>query len=1381
MQHQDGSDPTKHLQNFQQSSLTSVQASGHHGHIPIAPLLSSMGCRPVLTVPQAFRGITASGSPYSIIRQPVSVTTQHQGQSAVLRPGTPSMVQRVSGTSQSNLLTPATGSFPVQSIQAVETGRTEINSPGLNSGGTVRQLSVINSMQPQLGNQGMQGIQIQNLGSLHIPSSSAIGPAVVGLVRSPIMANSPQQSAASPRSMVSTTLAVANGHLSPRQQLVSPRGQALGTMFNHATLQQVNTGQVIGQVISAGSMQGAQFLTSEGALSPLPPVAVPISPGIYQVSGQAHAFSPPGGILQPVFISGTTSPASSTPQLIHASIPFSASQGQATLSTLEIQNPSSPMILSHTPPQCISPYGNPNSEMIGSPMLALSPAMPTLLSPTGFVDLNAPEEPTDLSKKSDPQSQNSSHHFAIPEKTNITDKLWSNSHSDSEKEFSQQEYEPYNFQEKILNLKVNTRAAEDRKRLSYSQVSCPVLAVNEKGDNYGSSSNFCKMEPPHTDSNEVTGSDGPGGEVSVEGEVSEEDEFIWEDYLQKTGARAVPPTAFKHVEYSLQSGFVKGMKLEVPNKCNAGTYWVATVLMTCGPLLRLRYDGYEDDSSADFWCDLGTSEVHSIGWCAQNGQNLQPPEAIKYKYSDWREFLMSALTGARTAPSYLLDKTTGITPVDQLKQGMRLEIQHRLNPREVWLTEIIENVGGRLYLRLEGGQSGASDFWMFYLNIRLHPIGWARTKGYEYKPPQEIKEQHTDQEWEEILQKALEESEEKILPIDVFKDQEEVPTHQFECGWKLEALNPDGLNQVCPATIVKVIDNQYFIIEIDDLRADKPEPVQYCCHANIRGLFPIQWSQSKGIRLTTPKGWDRPEFNWTEYLTYCGAKAAPEKCFNLDFPDHEFERGLKLEAVNPENPNQICAATLTKIVGPLLWIHLDNSTKVVASHIEHVESHNLFPVGWCESNVYQLKPPRKSGFHHLNPNRVAVVHPEMARNAEEFRSETYSHVKNGLAGGYWCPKLYFNHRCFSGPYLSKGRISELPKCVGPGPINLVLQEVLSMLVSVAYKSCRVLKELQLEGSPNPRMLQTTLKAKYRGKSYCATVEMCHTADQVEEFCRQVCIKLDACPYLFSPHFIEGECPENCQQLTKTKYNYYYGKKIKKVGRPPGSRSGLPPKFMKPPGKRGRKRKRFHLIHKKTHPSLQASISQTKQEDDKCSESSDTKTNDSWRSTESKEKMENGDVSLKIGVKRKYTHHLPPPSDIKTRGAKLPKYSFERKTHKKVLIPNSPPPQERLKLKSLERKVSSTPSEVPLTNKEEPLHLDSNPLYWPVEEVTRFIKRTDCAQLARVLKEQEIDGQALLLLTLPAVQEYLELKLGPAVKLCHQIERLKIAFFENYAQ
>ena len=62
--------------------------------------------------------------------------------------------------------------------------------------------------------------------------------------------------------------------------------------------------------------------------------------------------------------------------------------------------------------------------------------------------------------------------------------------------------------------------------------------------------------------------------------------------------------------------------------------------------------------------------------------------------------------------------------------------------------------------------------------------------------------------------------------------------------------------------------------------------------------------------------------------------------------------------------------------------------------------------------------------------------------------------------------------------LSKGRMAELPKSVGPGPMGLVLKEVLTLLINVAYKSCKVLKELQLEGPPNPNMEQQVLKAKY---------------------------------------------------------------------------------------------------------------------------------------------------------------------------------------------------------------------------------------------------------------------------------------------------------------
>ena len=88
--------------------------------------------------------------------------------------------------------------------------------------------------------------------------------------------------------------------------------------------------------------------------------------------------------------------------------------------------------------------------------------------------------------------------------------------------------------------------------------------------------------------------------------------------------------------------------------------------------------------------------------------------------------------------------------------------------------------------------------------------------------------------------------------------------------------------------------------------------------------------------------------------------------------DHEFERGMKLEAVNPSQANQICVATITRIVDHLLWLHLDGAPGIVPNHVVEAESFDIFPVGWCESNGYPLKTPKKTGLRR----KVAVVQPE---------------------------------------------------------------------------------------------------------------------------------------------------------------------------------------------------------------------------------------------------------------------------------------------------------------------------------------------------------------------------------------------------------------------
>lgn len=81
------------------------------------------------------------------------------------------------------------------------------------------------------------------------------------------------------------------------------------------------------------------------------------------------------------------------------------------------------------------------------------------------------------------------------------------------------------------------------------------------------------------------------------------------------------------------------------------------------------------------------------------------------------------------------------------------------------------------------------------------------------------------------------------------------------------------------------------------------------------------------------------------------------------------------------------------------------------------------------------------------------------------------------AKGDICPKLYINHRCFSGRFLSKSKIAELPRHVGPGPVQLVIKEAINLLIASAYISTRVHKELQIEGKANSSMDQIVMKAK----------------------------------------------------------------------------------------------------------------------------------------------------------------------------------------------------------------------------------------------------------------------------------------------------------------
>uniref|UniRef100_A0A674IYL3 Scm like with four mbt domains 2 n=1 Tax=Terrapene triunguis TaxID=2587831 RepID=A0A674IYL3_9SAUR len=816
-----------------------------------------------------------------------------------------------------------------------------------------------------------------------------------------------------------------------------------------------------------------------------------------------------------------------------------------------------------------------------------------------------------------------------------------------------------------------------------------------------------------------------------EGSSIEETDFNWDEYLEETGASAAPHTSFRHVEISLQSSFQPGMKLEVANKNNPDTYWVATIITTCGQLLLLRYCGYGDDRRADFWCDVMTADLHPVGWCTQNNKVLMPPDAIKEKYADWTAFLIHDLTGSRTAPANLLEgPLRGKNPVDLITVDSLIELQDSQNPFQYWIVSVVENVGGRLRLRYVGLEETESyDQWLFYLDCRLRPVGWCQENKYRMDPPAEIYSLKNISEWKCALEKSLNDAAKFPLPMEVFKIRYFTPVR-------------------C------VFNNHYLQVTIDDLRPE-PSKISMLCHADSLGILPVQWCLKNGVNLTPPKGYSGQDFDWADYQKQCGAEAAPHFCFRNTSFSRGFTKNMKLEAVNPRNPAEICVASITSVKGRLMWLHLEGLQMPAPEYIVDVESMDIFPVGWCEANAYNLTPP-----HKAVPGIKCIV-LSLSRLPSAVPVEKIPHdlcpvpqpdTTGTVNGRYCCPQLFINHRCFSGPYLNKGRIAELPQSVGPGKCVLVLKEVWTGFIASPVLTSLVMCDLAI------------FFPRYRGKTYRATVKIVRTSDQVADFCRRVCAKLECCPNLFSPVLVAEVCPENCSIHTKTKYTYYYGKRKKIIKPPIGENNNMKSGHIKPA--RRRKRRKSIFVQKKRRSSAvdfnavgSAEESEEEEpdamEDETGSEETSSELRDDQTDTSSAE-VPSARPRRSVTLRSSTESDRPAPIERARRGRKTQSLSYP----------------EGEKCTQVKEEIKQ--------EEEEKLILDSNPLEWTVTDVVRFIKLTDCAPLAKIFQEQDIDGQALLLLTLPTVQECMELKLGPAIKLCHQIERVKVAFYAQYA-
>ncbi|XP_037546747.1 lethal(3)malignant brain tumor-like protein 2, partial [Nematolebias whitei] len=438
--------------------------------------------------------------------------------------------------------------------------------------------------------------------------------------------------------------------------------------------------------------------------------------------------------------------------------------------------------------------------------------------------------------------------------------------------------------------------------------------------------------------------------------------FDWGSYLERETSLAAPVSCFAHAPLSdYWDDISVGVKVEVLNTnavLPSKVYWIATIIQVAGYKALLRYEGFEHDSSHDFWCSLVLGDLNPIGWCAMTSKLLVPPQNVK-NISDWKDYLMKRMVGTTTLPVHFYVKLAE-NMKSSFKPGMWVEV---VDPKHVSRTRvaIIDSIiGGRLQLvyadQTDASENVVSDFWCHMWSPLIHPMGWSGRVGHAIKTPAKSTE---------ALSGLRGNPESAFL---LFKRPKIVYMGEsfFEEGMKLEAIDPLNLGNICVATVHKVLLDGYLMVGIDGTESNKGSD-RFCYHASSHAILPVGFCKKNKITLTVPNGCNPQTFTWKTYLNETAAKPAPARLFNADYPGHGFSPNMKLEAVDLMEPRLICVATVKRCVGRLLLIHFDGWDEEFDQWIDH-QSPDIYPVGWCELVGYELQPP--AGSVDLTANQV---------------------------------------------------------------------------------------------------------------------------------------------------------------------------------------------------------------------------------------------------------------------------------------------------------------------------------------------------------------------------------------------------------------------------
>ncbi|XP_030289163.1 sex comb on midleg-like protein 2 isoform X3 [Sparus aurata] len=659
--------------------------------------------------------------------------------------------------------------------------------------------------------------------------------------------------------------------------------------------------------------------------------------------------------------------------------------------------------------------------------------------------------------------------------------------------------------------------------------------------------------------------------------------------------------------------------------------------------------------------------------------------------------------------------------------------------------------------------------------------------------------------WEEYLK----ETSSIPAPASCFRQARVPPSNDFKVGMKLEAHDPRNSTSVCIATVMGLTGVRL------RLRLDGSDNSNdFWRLVDSSDIQPIGTCEKNGDMLQPPLGFRMNASSWPMFLlrTLNGAEMAPATAFKkepLRPTQNNFKPGMKLEAVDKKNPYLICPATIGEVKGEEVFIMFDGWRGAFDYWCKY-DSRDIFPVGWCALTKHSLQSPGNSVTLPKNlqilpvspskPNRRSMQSPYRLPNplpplpvrkgvrGRRPKSETLAllkavaeaaaaqngtvpentelvprpHKKRGpkpgskrkskiLQNPAQLPSIqvpqesppshnsvvstvcvYVNKHGNCGLHLDRKQMQHLPDHFGPGPVNAVLQQVVQSCIDCAYQPKVLLSALQTHSGGGE-----IVRVRTDGGVRVVKLPAASSASFVLRFLETMCRHLQ-CDNLFSSqpfsHYAAYDRTKSVKEEALDAPSLARGSKRSLSGVSPPYAAPLSPKHLRT----------------EAHPS-----------------------------EETLPHEENGLIKEQRYMDSASNSMNPRPQTVRSsseyHSAAGSLYHPGNSTPMRRLSSNPAELSSTQPLRRVEAASSTTGPEAIGSERDSLLLPSKNPSSWSIEEVMQFVRDADPTALAphaELFRKHEIDGKALMLLRSDMIMKYMGLKLGPALKLCHHIERLK---------